>query len=40
MFVGAPDAEDWIQWQPVPKSSNDDLAALEREIGTPLHRSV
>lgn len=32
--------EDWIQWQPVPKDSDEVLAALEREIGMPLHPSV
>jgi len=40
MFVQPPDAEDWIQWRPVARTSHDELLALESELGLSLHPSL
>jgi len=40
MFVQPPDAEDWIQWKPVARTSHDELLAVEAELGVSLHPSL
>jgi SecY interacting protein Syd len=40
MFVQPPDAEDWIQWRPVPRSSQEEVLELERELGLQFHPTL
>jgi hypothetical protein len=40
LYVGAPDEEEWVEWQPVPRSDEEDFRPVEQELEVALPPSV